>query len=253
MAKLHLLGTGAAVSDAHRTTTMLAFENQESIIVVDCGGDVIQRLMAAGVSRQDLTRIEALIVTHEHADHVSGFPLFMEKIWLAGRARAIPVIGIKPAIEQARRTFECFDTSRWEGLPEIELHEVELAEGALVHESEEWRITATPGIHSVPVTALRIHDRKGGGTVAYSCDTRPSAAVAALAQGADILVHEATGAGINHSSATEAAHIAHLANAKRLILVHLPPAEFLSDNSMREAKKIFAETEKGEELGMYEF
>jgi ribonuclease Z len=232
---------------------MLAFENQQSIILVDCGGDVIQRLMAVGVSRQDLRRIEALIVTHEHADHVSGFPLFMEKIWLAGRRRPIPLIGIKPAIEQARRTFECFDTSRWEGLPEIELHEVELAEGALVLESDEWRITATLGIHSVPVTALRIYDRKGGGTVAYSCDTRPSEAVAALAQGADILVHEATGAGLNHSSAREAARIAQQANAKRLVLVHLPPAEFLTDEEMGEAKKIFAQTEKGEELGRYEF
>jgi ribonuclease Z len=103
------------------------------------------------------------------------------------------------------------------------------------------------------VTALRIEDRKGGGTVAYSCDTRPSEAVAALAQGADILVHEATGAGLNHSSAREAARIAQQANAKRLVLVHLPPAEFLTDEEMGEAKKIFAQTEKGEELGRYEF
>ncbi|MEX0747058.1 MAG: MBL fold metallo-hydrolase, partial [Rhodothermales bacterium] len=98
MARLHLLGTGAAVSDPHRTTTMLAFEEGRETLVVDCGGDVVQRLLAAGI---DLDTIAALIVTHEHPDHVSGFPLFMEKIWLAGRRRPIDVYGIGPASSQA--------------------------------------------------------------------------------------------------------------------------------------------------------
>ena len=69
MPTLHLLGTGAALSDPHRTTTMLAFQGNGSVIVVDCGGDVVQRLMQAGVP---LDQIEALIVTHEHADHAGG-------------------------------------------------------------------------------------------------------------------------------------------------------------------------------------
>ncbi|MDP9349072.1 MAG: MBL fold metallo-hydrolase, partial [Gemmatimonadota bacterium] len=123
---LHLLGTGAAVSDASRTTTMLAFESADSVVVVDCGGDVVQRLMAAGV---DLDRIEAMIVTHEHPDHVSGFPLFMEKIWLAGRRRPLPVYGPEAGIAQARRAFESFNTSGWKGMPEIEWHSVPLEEG----------------------------------------------------------------------------------------------------------------------------
>ena len=116
MPTLHLLGTGAALSDPHRTTTMLAFADENSTLVVDCGGDVVQRLLAAGI---DLTTIEALILTHEHIDHVGGFPLFMEKIWLAGRRTPIPVYGIEPALDQARRCFATFDTSRWKGLPDV--------------------------------------------------------------------------------------------------------------------------------------
>src|SRR5690625_566288 len=99
MPTLYLLGTGAAVSDAHRTTTMLAVSDGASTIAVDCGGDVIQRMMAAGI---DVDTLDALIVTHEHPDHVSGFPLFMEKIWLLGRRRPIAVYGIREAIDQAR-------------------------------------------------------------------------------------------------------------------------------------------------------
>src|SRR5690625_115438 len=103
MPTLYLLGTGAAVSDAHRTTTMLAVSDGASTIAVDCGGDVIQRMMAAGI---DVDTLDALIVTHEHPDHVSGFPLFMEKIWLLGRRRPIAVYGIREAIDQATRCFE---------------------------------------------------------------------------------------------------------------------------------------------------
>src|SRR4051794_752484 len=82
MATLHLLGTGAALSEPHRTTTMLAIDDSVSAVVVDCGGDVVQRLLAAGIP---VGRISALIVTHEHPDHVGGFALLMERLWLAGR------------------------------------------------------------------------------------------------------------------------------------------------------------------------
>ncbi len=87
MPTLHLLGTGASISDPHRTTTMLAFQREGSVLLVDCGGDVVQRLMHAEVPLDDL---EAVILTHAHADHVAGFPLFMQKIWIAGSAAPHP-------------------------------------------------------------------------------------------------------------------------------------------------------------------
>lgn len=240
MATLHLLGTGAALSDAGRTTTMLAFESGDSVVVVDCGGDVLQRLMAAGL---DPDRIEALVVTHEHADHVSGFPLFMEKIWLAGRRRPIPVYGPAPALSQARRIWEAFETGGWVGVPEIAWGEVALEEGAPVLESEAWRITAAPGTHSVPVIGLRVEDRRGGGVAAYSCDTEESDAIARMARGADLLVHEATGGFGGHTTVEGAARVAARAGAGRLVLVHLPPA--VGDDELARARELFPGTEPG--------
>ena len=253
MATLHLLGTGASVSEPGRHVTMLAFENEHSIIVVDCGSDVIQRLMETGISRKGLERIEALIITHQHPDHVVGFPLFMQKIWLAGRSHPIPIYGIESALDHARRLLECFDTRSWTGMPEMQWHDVAHEEGALVLENEHWRITAAPGIHSVPVIGLRVEDRVGGGIVTYSCDTKPSPSIARLAKGADILVHEATGSPYNHSFAIEAAQIAKETGVGRLLLVHLPAVQYLTDADMASAKELFAETEKGQELGRYEF
>ncbi|HEV2149312.1 MAG TPA: MBL fold metallo-hydrolase [Longimicrobiaceae bacterium] len=248
MPTLHLLGTGAALSDASRTTTMLAFESAGSAIVVDCGGDVVQRLMAAGI---DPDRIEALVVTHEHADHVSGFPLFMEKVWLAGRRRPVPVHGPAPALSQARRIWEAFDTGGWEGVPEILWREVALEEGAVVLESDAWHVTAAPGTHSVPVIGVRVEDRRGSGVAAYSCDTEESDAIARLARGADLLVHEATGGFGGHTSVEGAARVAARAEAGRLVLVHLPPE--VGGEELARARETFPRVELGEDGARYEF
>lgn len=248
MPTLHLLGTGAALSDPHRTTTMLAFTDHASTVVVDCGGDVVQRLLAADIALDSIT---ALIVTHEHPDHVSGFPLFMEKIWLAGRRTPIQVYGIAPALDQARRCFDTFDTSRWEGLPAIQWCPVPHKADTLLLDDASWHISAAPGVHSVPVIGLRVQSKHSGQIIAYSCDTEPTDTIRDLAREADILVHEATGEGPGHSSAEQAASIAADAHAGRLLLVHLPPG--ITDDDLRDARSTFAETALGEELGTYSF
>ena len=248
MATLHLLGTGAAYSGPDRTTTMLAFENEGSVVLVDCGGDVIQRLLAA---RCDPDDIAVLVLTHEHPDHVGGFPLFMEKLWLAKRHRPIPVCGPGPALEQAKRIFEAFDTSGWEGLPEIEWHVAQLDEGAEVWSDTHWRITGAPASHGVPALALRVEDLRGGGVAVYSADTARSDAIARLADAVDILVHEATGDFKGHTSPQDAAHVALQAGVGRLVLVHLPPETPADD--LAEARGSFPELYVGEDGARYRF
>ncbi len=251
MPTLHLLGTGAALSDPHRTTTMLAFADdasadEGSALLVDCGGDAVQRFMQAGL---DLGALDALILTHEHADHVGGFPLLMEKLWLAGRRRPLPVCGIRPALDQARRCFGTFDTSGWDGLPEIRWTETPHEENAHVWENDAWRVTATPVRHAKPNVGLHVEHRPTGRPAAYSCDTEPAEAFARLARGAALMVHEATGEGPGHSSAAQAAEIAARAGAERLVLVHLPPG--LTGADLAEARHTFPAVELGEELGRY--
>lgn len=250
MATLYLLGTGAALSDPHRTTTMLAVENEKGIVLVDCGGDAVQRLMQAG---GDPRRVVGLIVTHEHADHVSGFPLLMEKLWLAGRRSPLDVYGIRPAIEQARRVHDSFDTSAWPGYPGARYHEVALMPGSPVMNRDGWCIVATPGKHAVPSVGLRFREEESGAVLAFSCDTAYHEPIARLAQGASILVHEATGSGPGHSSAGEAAAIAARAGVDRLLLVHLPSEEQLGEAELAEARETFPGLAKGEEGGTYSF
>jgi ribonuclease Z len=74
-----------------------------------------------------------------------------------------------------------------------------------------------------------VGEPRPGRTVAYTGDTRPASATVEAADGADLLVHDATFASDNadraartaHSTATQAAEVANRAGADRLALVHV--------------------------------
>ncbi len=241
MSVVHVLGSGAAYSDGGRTTTMLALEGPSGVVVVDCGGDVIQRVLAHGL---DPLAITALIVTHEHADHVSGLPLMMERLWLAGRRIPLPVVGIQPAIDQAIRVHDAFDTSAWTDYPGIAPRVVAHQPDVLLHADDDWRITASPGQHAVPVIGLRC-EAAAGGVLTYSSDTAYAPNIVALARGSDLLLHEASGSSAVHASACEAAQVAAEADAGRLVLVHLPPGFDDQGEDMACARSRFAAVEAG--------
>lgn len=253
MPHLQLLGTGAAVSDPERTTTMLAVTDPafdgRSTLLIDCGGDVLQRFREAG---GDVDDIAALIVTHAHPDHCSGFPLFIERMWLHGHHDAIPVLGIAPALRQIGRLWDAFMpvAEEWD-VPTIESREISYAPASPVWDQPPWRVTASPVEHSIDNVGLRIEHVPTGGVIAYSCDTEPCDAVVDLGRDADLLVHEATGSGDGHSMMEEAAETAQAAAARRLLLVHLPEGD--KHEALAAAQDIFRETEIGEELGTYAF
>jgi ribonuclease Z len=250
MPSLHFLGTGSAVTDPHRTTTMLALHDPGSVIIVDCGGDVVQRVQACGL---DLEEITAVILTHEHPDHVAGFPLMIQKLWLAGRKEPLPIYGILPALTQASKCLDAFDTSEWEGLPEIQWMEVPYEASVKVFENAQWLVTATPALHGVPNIALRFEHRPTAAACAYGSDTAPSGEIASFARGATVLAHEATGDLPGHSTASGAAQVAAAAGVEVLYLVHLPHESELGATHLAAAREIFPQTFKAGELEQIRF
>lgn len=234
---VHFLGTGSANAGPDRTTTMLVIEHDGRSVLVDCGGDAIQRMQACGL---DPVTLDAVILTHEHPDHLAGYPLLVEKLWLMGRKDPIPVYGPQATLEKAKALFSVFDTHKWDGLPERAFHPVMMEPGSPVLDVGAMAITASPVDHPVPTIGLRITtaDR----VLAYSCDTAVCDAVVALANGADLLIHEGTGSLPKvHSSPAEAAQVAQRAGAKRLVLVHAPHGA--SDDQLGPARAAFAHTD----------
>jgi len=90
-----------------------------------------------------------------------------------------------------------------------------------------------------------------GRLVVFTGDTRPCAAVVDAAQGADLLIHEATfgeeekerAKETGHSTAREAAQIALAAKARRLVLSHVSARYSISaEELVTEAREVFKET-----------
>jgi ribonuclease Z len=252
MAQLLLLGAGSALADGSREPTMLALRGAQSTVVIDCGSNAVRQLQRLNVP---LDSIERVLLTHEHQDHTSGFPLLAEMLWLAGRRRPLPVHGPANAIDIIRRVSAQWDTSDWEGFPEIQWNAVPLEMNAPVAVGADFEIIAAPGEHGhTAVIGLRARDLHGGGAIAYSADGRPSPGIRSLAQGVDILVHEATGNYPNHSTAEGAAELARAAGAKKLVLVHLAPLANDLLAQRRAAQEIFgSDVFLGEDLACYEF
>jgi ribonuclease Z len=88
-----------------------------------------------------------------------------------------------------------------------------------------------------------------GRTVVYSGDTAPSEVLGAVAEDADVLVHEATfteeegirAAETMHSTARQAAELARAAGVRLLALTHVSPRYF-GPELVREAREIFPNT-----------
>src|SRR5712691_7911126 len=90
-----------------------------------------------------------------------------------------------------------------------------------------------------------------GRVVVFTGDTRPCAAVVDAAQGADLLIHEATfgeeekerAKETGHSTAREAAQVALAAKARRLVLSHVSARYSISaEELVKEARDVFKET-----------
>ncbi len=89
-----------------------------------------------------------------------------------------------------------------------------------------------------------------GRKIAYASDTRPCQSTVRAAAGCDILIHESNFAKADnglarkrmHSSADEAARMAKLSGAKRLVLTHISARYRKTDALLSDAKRIFRNT-----------
>jgi ribonuclease Z len=94
--------------------------------------------------------------------------------------------------------------------------------------------------HFIPTIGLRIEIASAKKKIlAYSCDPEPCEQVIQLATGADILVHESSGALPGHSSAAQAAQAARKAEVGSLYLIHYPTGQFASGDPVGEARQQF--------------
>lgn len=251
MPRVITLGTSAALPYNTREHTYLLLEGEARAFLIDCAGSPLQRLFQVSVARE---KLEGLIVTHHHPDHIYGVPALLLGLWLSGRKTPFHIYGPEGSV----RTLQALvGLMEWDGWPEwlpIVYHEVAAQENALVLDAPEFRITTSPVDHlMMTALAVRVEAKRTGGVVVYSSDTGPCEALVRLARGADLLIHEATGPEKGHSSASQAGIVARQAQAKRLVLVHYPRAEDIPLMIRQAGQEFAGPVEVAEDFAVYEF
>lgn len=102
-----------------RLRCSIMVETQGKTFVIDSGPDFRYQMLREGVNRLD-----ALILTHEHKDHVAGmddiraFNFFMGK-----EGRVFATSRVQEALK--REFIYCFNGDNYPGIPKISLHTIE--------------------------------------------------------------------------------------------------------------------------------
>ena len=195
--KVTLLGTGCPVVSTERFGPAQVLRHGESVVLVDCGSGVTQRLVAAGLSGRDL---DALLLTHLHSDHIVDLFQLILSSWHQGRDRPQRIFG-----PRGTRAYVEGLMALWR--PELQqriAHEARPSTAALeveVTEIEDGQRLEVGGfaVQVVEVEHQPVKQAFGfvfapadgpGPRIVLSGDTRRCEALIAAACGAEVLVHE---------------------------------------------------------------
>jgi ribonuclease BN (tRNA processing enzyme) len=211
--------------------------------VVDCGGGVARQMTAAGVFRT----LRHVFVTHHHSDHNADYGNLLLLAWGDQLKTPVDTWGPPPL---ARITALFFEMSaldltvreKDEGRPPLRplIHPHEIRRGGLVMKDDLVTVTCAVVDHPLVPLALGYRFDCPDRSIVFSGDTKPSDNLVALAQGADVLVHEvlyapaapgAPGSALrkhimdSHTTVEDAGRVAAKAGVKTLVLSHFVPAE----------------------------
>ncbi len=153
-----------------------------------------------------------------------------------GHHRPLNVYGLQYTLDRIEDLMGFYGWSEWPDFFPVTFFRLPAEEMTSVIECEEFRIFASPVQHFIPNIGLRIEFIESNKVVAYSCDTEPCQQVIRLAEGADLLIHEASGALPGHSSAAQAGKAARQSEAGSLVLIHYPTGPFALKNLTSEAQ-----------------
>ncbi len=260
---LHVVfcGAGSPMPDPRRSGPCIAVIAGTTLVIVDAGTNGARNLLRMGVRPG---RIEALFLTHFHSDHIDGLGELAMQRWIgAARTEPLPVYG-PPGVEQVVEGFNLAYTADFGYRTAHHGADIAPPSGAgslaalfpaprpgdpiQVWSDQGLTVTAFQVGHEPVDPAVGYRFEYGGRTLVISGDTRAVAEVVAVANGADLLLHEALAPDLvtllsevaaaagqpgiakitrdildYHASPIEAAQIAAEAGVDSLVLYHIVP------------------------------
>jgi ribonuclease BN (tRNA processing enzyme) len=248
--RLILLGTGGGPRPRKASSAPAqVIVAKNTAYVVDCGNGVARQLVLAGVPLDTLRHV---FITHHHSDHNADYGNLIWLAWAAGLRTRVDTWGPPPLARMTKLFFEMnaydisirtADEGRVPLVPLVHVHE--LSQGGPVMQDENVKVTAALVHHPPVVPAFAYRFDAVDRSIVISGDTAPSDNLIKLAQGVDVLVHEAlyvpaldrlvarvpNAATLkqsimsHHTTAEDAGRVAQAAGVKMLVLSHLVPPD----------------------------
>jgi len=89
--RLQFVGCGDAFGSGGRFNTCFHFTGRDFNVLIDCGASSLVSMNRLAINRNT---IDAIFVTHFHADHVGGLPSFLlEANYIVKRERPLTIVG----------------------------------------------------------------------------------------------------------------------------------------------------------------
>ena len=263
--RLILLGTGGGprprVGSMSSAQVIVA---GGKLYVVDCGDGVARQLVIAGLS---LPALRHVFITHHHSDHNADYGNLLLLSWATGLKDRVDTWGPAP-IERITKLFlemsaedidvRVADEGRMPLAPLIHVHE--LAQGGVIMQDENVKVSCAVVEHPMIKSAFAYRFDAADRSIVISGDTARSENLVRLAQGADVLVHEAmfpaavdrlaarvpTASTLKrhlyaaHTTVEECGKIAADAGVKTLVLSHFVPSDdpLVSDQMWADAARL---------------
>jgi ribonuclease BN (tRNA processing enzyme) len=263
--KLVLLGTAAGpVPGRSRQMTSHVMLSNGSAYVLDCGMGVTDQYARTGIP---FSALQSIFITHHHADHNIEYGPLLIVGWIQGLALDIRAFGPPPLkqmtddfIRAYRQTID-FWAEDFHMKPLTAVSVQEISATGPVMQDDNVKVSSIVVEHPPVKPALAYRFDFKDRSIAFSGDTAPLEAVAVMAKGADVLVHEtmyvravekyingeiAKGRPVkfetfmahmkaDHTPSEDVGRIAQEAGVKTLVLSHLTPAiDSITDDTWRE-------------------
>ncbi len=259
--QLTLLGTGCPKVDHKRFGPSNLVNTQKSIILIDCGSGVTQRLEQAKFSSAN---IDALFLTHLHSDHVIDIYQLIISSWHSYRTKPWLVYGPKGTKKFLRLTMKAWYDERkqrikYEKRSSIKAFDIKVKEfnnyGKIKIKDlviEYFEVDHKPVKYAYGFNFY--HKNK---KLTISGDTKPCDNLMKYAQATDVLLHEVFIEGEMksitkmrskqtlhnvknyHTVSSAVGKIAKISRCKKLILTHFVPTRFNEKKLIDIVKKDF--------------
>lgn len=230
---LTTLGTASAKPIVDKYSSAHVFNIRGRLFLVDCGEGTQVQLLRNHIS---LLKIDNLLISHLHGDHVFGIFGLLSTMGLFGRTAPLHIYAPRDFSSIAN----FFRGHFGEGIKyEIVHHSLSCREPELICDTRTADVYAFPLNHGIDTFGFLFREKwppdwqtglpqRNSRSAAYCSDTAPFEKEAEWVQGVDLLYHEATytdefrevANSRFHSTARQAAEVALKAGAGQLVLGH---------------------------------